>query len=408
MALPPSLQQHLSRIIQLHPAYGDLLAEQGILPHAAVLSELPLLTEERLNTIYYKQEPRTETGLTVYRTSGTSTGIRKSIYYSPEDEEHYRLDKMACYREWLATSTRQIHRAFADVGTGHAASTANAIFGELGMQTESISFSMPIEEHIARINAFKPELLYTMPSILEAIARAAGNPATLGIRKIILVGEMASPAWQANMAARFGIDAHDILDTYGSIEVGAIASYSHQHGVYLFADGIHAETVPAEQLDPRFEPLEDNEGVLVLTSTRRSLFPVIRYVTYDVVRDFRTVEIGGTMRQAFACISKRIGSELKHGEKISLYDIENVVHSFVKDAELRVSVDDNKLTVRIRSKSLHNELLASIQHAIEHTIEAIGQMIEGRMLDRIEVIRVKDDEPFNQGQGSVKSKKLYN
>src|SRR5690606_38703041 len=135
MALPPSLQQHLSRIIQLHPAYGDLLAEQGILPHAAVLSELPLLTEERLNTIYYKQEPRTETGLTVYRTSGTSTGIRKSIYYSPEDEEHYRLDKMACYREWLATSTRQIHRAFADVGTGHAASTANAIFGELGMQT---------------------------------------------------------------------------------------------------------------------------------------------------------------------------------------------------------------------------------------------------------------------------------
>ncbi|AZK48675.1 phenylacetate--CoA ligase family protein [Paenibacillus lentus] len=408
MALPPSLQQHLSHIIQLHPAYGDLLAEQGILPHAAVLSELPLLTEERLNKIYYKQEPRTKTGLTVYRTSGTSTGIRKSIYYSPEDEEHYRLDKIACYRAWLASNSEQIHRAFADVGTGHAASTANTIFGELGMQTESISFSMPIEEHISRINAFKPDLLYTMPSILEAIARAAGNPVSLGIRKIVLVGEMATSAWQANMAARFGIEAHDILDTYGSIEVGAIASYSHPHGVYLFADGIHAETVPAEQLDPHFEPLEEGEGVLVLTSSRRSLFPVIRYVTYDVVRGFRTVEIDGVMRQAFTCISKRIGSELKHGEKISLYDIENVVHTFVKDAELRVSVRDNKLTVHIRSKSLNNELLASIRHAIEHTIEAIGKMIEGRMLDRIEVIRVKEDESFDLGQSSVKSKKLYN
>ncbi|GAA0136945.1 hypothetical protein YSY43_37860 [Paenibacillus sp. YSY-4.3] len=408
MALTPSLQQHLARIIQLHPAYGDLLAELGIQPHTAVLSELPLLTEELLNTIYYKQEPRTETGLTVYRTSGTSTGIRKSIYYSPEDEEHYRIAKMTCYRTWLASSPLQIQRAFSDVGTGHAASTANSIFHELGLQTESISFSRPIEEHIARINAFKPELLYTMPSILEAIARAAGDPASLGIRRIILVGELASPAWQANMAARFGIDAQDILDTVGSIEIGAIASYSHQHGVYLFADGIHAETVRAEQLDPRFEPLADNEGVLVLTSSERSLFPVIRYVTYDVVRDFRTVEIDGTMRQAFTCISKRIGSELKHGEKISLYDIENVVHTFVKDAELRVSVDDNKLTVRIRSDSLNNELLSSIRYAIEHTIEAIGQMIDSRILNRIEVIHVKKSESFHQGQGSVKSKKLYN
>lgn len=405
--LTPSLQQQLARIIQLHPGYGDLLNELGIPPQNTALFGLPLLTEDRLYKIYYQQEPRTEAGLTAYRTSGTSTGIRKTIYYSPEDEKHYRNAKIACYRTWLASSPLRISKAFSDVGTGHAASTANAIFRELGLQTESISFSVPIEEHIAQINAFKPELLYTMPSILEAIARAAQNPAALGIRKIILVGEMASPSWQANMAARFDIGAQDILDTYGSIEVGAIASYSHQHGAYLFGDGIIAETIPSEQLDPGFEPLEDSEGVLVLTSSKRSLFPVIRYVTYDVVRDFRTMEIDGVMRQAFTCISKRIGSELKHGEKISLYDIEHVVHSYVQDAELRVSVSDNKLTVRIRSESLNNELLSSIRHAIEHTIEAIGLMIENHMLDRIEVISVNENESFHQANCSVKSKKLY-
>ncbi len=260
MPLPSSLQQHLTRIVQMHPGYGALLAREGVLPGTAVLSELPLLTAEHLDAIYYNHELGTEKGLSVYHTSGTSTGVRKAIYYSDEDEAHYRMDKMSSYRAWLAAGSLQIRRAFADVGTGHAASTAEAIFRGFGLHTASISFSLPIEEHVTRLESFRPDLLYTMPSILEAIARAAPKPASLGIRKIILVGEIASPAWQANMAARFGIEVCDILDTYGSIEVGAIASYSHEHGVYLFADGIHAETVRAEQLDPRFEPLEDNEA----------------------------------------------------------------------------------------------------------------------------------------------------
>lgn len=402
-----ALLRHLNRMAQHHPRYAELLTAQGVSMHTAALSELPLLTSQRLESIYYGQKARLEPGLTVYRTSGTSTGVSRTITYSPEDESHYRHAKKTCYREWLDATSAQVPicKAFADVGTGHAASTAVDIFAELGLQTRAISFAEPIESHVAQLTSYRPELLYTMPSILEAIARTAAHPASLGIRKIILVGEVASPAWQANMAARFGIEPLDILDTYGSIEVGAIAAYSHRHDAYLFSEGIYAESLPPQQLGTEFDSLAADEGVLVLTSLQRTLFPVIRYVTYDVIRDLHTVVVDGKPRQAFRCIVSRIGSELKHGEKISLYDIENVVHTFVQDAELRVRVRDNKLTVHIRSDLLTDEQLPAIRHGIEHKIPAIGQMIAGRMLERMEVVRLAEHEPW--GQGSVKSKKLF-
>ncbi|MBD2843666.1 hypothetical protein IDH44_00565 [Paenibacillus sp. IB182496] len=402
---PSALRLHLQRLIELHPGYERLIAEQHVQPEAASLAELPLLTAERLERCYYGQAARTDPGLHVYRTSGTSTGVRKAIYYSHGDEAHYRAAKAASYRDWLSANGLQTRRAFIDVGTGHAAATAEAIFAEMGMQTQTVSFALPIETHLAQLHAFRPDLLYTMPSILEAIARQTLRPELLGLCGMILVGELASPAWQVNMAVRFGLPEEAILDTYGSIEVGAIAAYSHACGAYVLADGLYAETVPAELLDPRYEPLEPGEGVLVLTSLERRLFPVVRYVTYDVVRGLRRIELDGKPRQIFSCLSKRIGHEFKHGEKISLYDIENVVHTLVPDAALRVGVRDNRLILRIRSAMLAPELLEDVRDAVEHRIEAIGQMIDNGMLERIEVLPAADDEPW--GRGAVKSKKLY-
>lgn len=403
------LQRQIDRICQLHPWYGTLLAKRKIDPQACELAELPLITSDVLEKHYFTREARTEAGLSVYKTSGTSSGIRKAIYYSEEDDESYIAAKTACFREWLIASgssqQHPIRKALADMGTGHAASTAITIFGRLGLQADSLSFALPIEEHIARLDAFRPELLYTMPSILDAIVSASVNPQQFGIRKIILVGEIAPLAWQSNMAERFGIGLEDILDTYGSIEIGAIASYSHKLNQYVIADGIYAEALPSEQIDDRFEPLQANEAVLVLTSCVRSLFPAIRYVTYDVVRDFQTVVVDGKQRQYFSCISKRIGTDLKHGEKISLYDIESVVHEFVGDAELRVGLRHNKLSVHIQSKSLKDEMLVHIQHAIEHKIDEIGQMIQNRMLEGISVTRAAENEQLERG--AVKSKKIY-
>ncbi|MFF2889775.1 hypothetical protein [Paenibacillus sp. NPDC057967] len=401
------LTDQLRLIARLHPWYEPLLRQSGISlskidSSPPALPELPLITAEVLDRHYYAQAERTESGLSAYRTSGTSTGIRKSIYYSREDDLQYIKAKKASYLNWLGTR-HGIARAMADLGTGHAASTAIAIFHELGIAAEAIPFTAPVEEHVARLTLYRPQLLYTMPSILEAIADALPFPRSLGLRKIILVGELASAEWQTNMAGRFGLDAGDVLDTYGSIEIGAIAAYSHELGRYVLSDDVYGETLSAEALG--YEPLGPGEGVLVLTSFSRSLFPAVRYITYDVVRGFRAEVHQGRMIHTFACITKRIGPELKHGEKISLYDIEEVVNRHLEDATLRVQVESNKLKLYIKSNRLDESVASAIQHDIEHRIGDIGMMIRNRLLQGIEVIHVSERDQLPAG--AVKAKKLY-
>ncbi|RJX40102.1 hypothetical protein D3P09_12080 [Paenibacillus pinisoli] len=401
------LNDQLRHIARLHPWYEPLLRLSGITlseidRSPPALSQLPLIDTEALERHYYGQAERTESGLSVYRTSGTSTGIRKAIYYSPEDDRRYIEAKTASYLNWLGND-HGITRAMADLGTGHAASTAIAIFRDLGIEAEAIPFTAPVEEHVARLALYGPQLLYTMPSILEAIADAHPSPRSLRIRKIILVGELASAEWQANMAARFGIGASDVLDTYGSIEVGAIAAFSHELGRYVLSEDVYGESLPGEMLG--YGPLGPGEGVLVLTSFSRTLFPAVRYVTCDVVRDFRIMAHEGRTLHTFACITKRIGPELKHGEKISLYDIEEAVNRHLRDALLRVRVESNKLRLYIKSSQLDERTAAAIRYDVEHQIGDIGMMIRNRLLQGIEVIHVSGRDQLPAG--AVKAKKLY-
>ncbi|MBW5447508.1 AMP-binding protein [Cohnella sp. CFH 77786] len=385
-----------------YPWYARLLDEAGGLPLP------PLLTAGLLEKHYYAAPPDPALGLPLhsYSTSGTSTGKRKTIYYSEEDERWYVDIKAQMFLSWLIAGGVPIHRALADMGTGHAAGTALDVFYRMGVQGESVSFELPVERHLEKIDQFRPDLLYTMPSILDRIVRAAGRPERFGVRKIILVGEIAPPSWQKKIAERFGIAPADILDTYGSIEIGTIASYSHELGRYLVAEGLHAECVGTEALEEGFEPLPPGEGVLVLTSFVRGAFPAVRYVTYDVVRDFRTEIIGGVPRHSFEGIVKRIGPELKHGEKISLYDIEEAVRQFSDDAEIRVEIDGRKLAVRLRSPSLKSRQLPAIRRGIESRIPEIGAMIRGGLLDGIEVSLAPAGETEKEPK-SIKTRKIH-
>lgn len=135
------------------------------------------------------------------------------------------------------------------------------------------------------------------------------------------------------------------------------------------------------------------------------MMPAIRFVTYDVVRDFRPVMIGGVEKQSFASIVKRVGRELKHGEKISLYDIEQVVYRHIEDAIIRVKVRNNALTIYIKSKSALNSTAPAIREEIRECIPEIGMMIRNHLLDDIEVFIVANGETLESGQ--VKNKKLY-
>jgi cysteine synthase A/phenylacetate-CoA ligase len=274
------------------------------------------------------------------------------------------------------------------------------------MEVRSVSFSLPIEQHIRQLSGFKPEVLYTMPSILDRILQASGDSKSFGIRHVVLVGETASPGWIRSTAERLGIGIDRITDTYGSIEIGTIAYYSHEYGRYLVTEGLYAEGIGAEQLGDGFDPLPDEEKVLVLTSSERECFPALRYVTYDVVRDLRPVLVGGKLRQSFQSIVKRIGPDLKHGEKISIYDIEQIVYRHITDASLRVKIAGNELIVQVIGPDSDIGQLADIQRDIENCIPEIGVMIGAGILNRIQVCGGLLTDVNEQGAGPVKHKKI--
>lgn len=71
------LQDKVNVVIEVFPWYKELIGEEGIEYN---LSNLPLMTSKMLETYYYN-EPVDPT-LMVYRTSGTSTGLRKAIRFS--------------------------------------------------------------------------------------------------------------------------------------------------------------------------------------------------------------------------------------------------------------------------------------------------------------------------------------
>ncbi|WP_246067417.1 CoF synthetase [Paenibacillus koleovorans] len=408
------LSDLLERRREQFPWYEEWSARRGVtIGETSTLEELPLITAPVLEAYYYTDSNPLagQEGLNRYRTSGTSSGRRKTIFYSPADEEAYLRVKLDVYRTILGGEdgiTIPYRTALSDVGTGHAEATAVAVFRELGMEVRSLSFQEPIERHIERLVAFRPEVLYTMPSILERILLASPETASAyGIRHVILVGEIASPGWMQRAAERLGITADNITDTYGSIEIGTIAYLDHRLGRYLFTEGIVAEGIGAEQISWEFDRLTDPlEQVLVLTSTVRETFPALRFVTYDVVRDLRPVEVDGVQRMSFQSIAKRIGAELKHGEKISLYDIEEAVFRHVEGAHIRVVVQGRALGVHVDvpGARLEPALLERIRDEIEHRIPEIGMMIRAGILDRIRLYSGKIDD--TQFHGAVKSKKI--
>jgi len=372
------------------------------------LEDLPLLTSTILDDHYYIPDHPFEQrhDLHRYQTSGTSRNLRKNIYYSKQDEDNYIRIKTDVLNGIL--NAYPSTRALVDMGTGHAAATAEVIFRRLGLEVETVSFQLPIEQHLDRLASFRPDVLYTMPSILDRILIASDDPSTYGICKVILVGEVASLSWQQRVAERLGLEKEDITDTYGSIEIGTIARYQHDVERYIVVDGIVAEGLtPVELCIHGFE-LADDERVLVLTSTVRETFPAIRFVTYDVVRDFRSVIVDGQWRQSFQSIVRRIGSELKHGEKISIYDIENVVYSHVQEANIKVLTSNNLLTIQIITKSepVDSLVLQVIQHDISHRIPEIGTMIQNGLLEEIQVTHAIYDD--SQHRNTIKLKRIYN
>lgn len=349
-------------------------------------ARLPLIDEALLTEHYYEADHPHLTGCAVFHTSGTSTGARKKILYSPQDDAQYVNRRREIFSRFLSPDCRT---ACSDLGTGHAASSAEQIFRALGLEYFHIDFRRPVEEHVKLLNRHQPDILFTMPMILERIIH--GGNLRFNPKKIITVGDIASQAWKQSIVAYFGLERSDLLDVVGSIEVGSIAYECFDCGCYHFDEHIIPETFKPSELYEGFEHPGDAE-ILVLTSLSRSVFPAVRFVTNDLIEGFKTRECGGREVFVFEKIVGRAGSELKNGEKISLYDINEAVNTYLSGSRFEVQKDDGRIVIRVCSPGYTAELAAQIKSHIKKLNPDVAQMIASSLAEDIEIRRATIDE----------------
>ncbi|WP_299537349.1 hypothetical protein [uncultured Streptomyces sp.] len=377
---------------QRFPWYRELLLRRGVLG-SGDLSRLPVIGTGLLGAHYYTAEHPQMPDASAYHTSGTSGGQRKRILYSPADDDAYVAHRRLLFGEF----TRSVPRgsvAVADLGTGHAAASARRVFLELGFTAYDIDFTRPVDEHIDKLNAWRPDVFFTMPMILDKLLQARPG-LDIRPRKIMVVGDVAPLAWRAHIAARFGLRTEDVLDVFGSIEVGAIAHSCAETGLYHFHDHIVPEVVPPEKLahlteDDRVPSHQEGSGALLLTSLARRYFPAVRYMTGDAITGLRRVRHDGREVFAFERIDGRLAGDLKHGERVSNHDLAQVMAENFPGRPFEAS-DEDGLIISVVADRVGDDQIAAVRAAVDRLAPDVAQMIASGLVGPVRVKAVPLD-----------------
>jgi hypothetical protein len=326
--------------------------------------EPPILTEEVLAATYYASAP--PAGEAVYATSGTTGGRPKLVGWPARDHERYVEARSNLFRTVIG---EECATACADLGTGHAQASAREIFDRLGLDAFDIDVKTPVAEHVAQLRECTPDLLYTMPAILERIC-GAGGPG-YAPKWIVVLGDVAPRPWRDAMAARLGMQRGHIVDVFGSIEIGAIGYSDDVNERYLFHEHIVPELLP--------------DGGLALTSLERDGFPAVRYSSGDVVRGVREVCVDGRVRWAYDEHLGRSGTEIKHGEMLSLPLIAGCVASVAPGGEWSVERRGLEVVICLDEHTFNDEVAQRLRVCVRAAHPAVDAMIASGLVGDIAV-----------------------
>jgi phenylacetate-CoA ligase len=306
---------------------------------ATGFDDLAFLDHQRARSWY----GRVVTGSRSFSSTGTS-GYPKRIAWTPDEDAWYVGDKQDLFAPWLNGRAR----GFISLAVGHNAGCAASVLGNLGLEVHDAGLSA-LADQCAAITAFAPDVLYCSPSILENLLadldRRGQRPTS--VRRIITNGEVLFPSARARAASFFGIGQADVMDTYGSTEIGTIAYSCGNCGAFHFMDGLYPEAAPAglAHSEDDLVGVGSDAVVLAVSSVKRTSFPVVRFVTYDVVRGLRRSVCGGAPRFSFDRILGRCDDVLNYGELFSTYELGDLIGSQLPAARWCVFNPRNDLTI---------------------------------------------------------------
>jgi phenylacetate-coenzyme A ligase PaaK-like adenylate-forming protein len=278
-----------------------------------------------------------------FSSTGTS-GYPKRVAWTPDEDAWYVGEKQDLFAPWL----KGCARGFISLAVGHNAGSARSVLESLGLEVHDAGLSA-LADQCAVITEFAPDVLYCSPSILDnllvGLHRRGERPAS--VRRIITNGEVLFPSARARAESYFGIGQAGVMDTYGSTEIGTIAYSCGDCAAFHFMDGLYPEAAPAElaHSEDDLVGVGSDTVVLVVSSVKRTSFPVVRFVTYDVVRGLRRSVCGGVRRFTCDRILGRCDDVLNYGELFSSYDLGDLIGSHLPGARWFVFNPRNDLTI---------------------------------------------------------------
>lgn len=222
----------------------------------------------------------------VWSSSGSS-GVPGLFVHDRQSLDVY--DALVGYQFQSASRTRRLAWGFAQGGRsamvvatgGHFASVATAVRMQREnplLSTRVFPVTLPIEQLVAELNAYRPSFLSTYPTAMSVLAqeRAAGR---LHIDPIALWtgGECLSEAARAAIESAFGCA---VTNEYGASECLSIAFGCDEGWLHLNADWVMLEPVDREH---RPTPPGQPSHTVLLTNLANRVQPLIRYDIGDSV-----------------------------------------------------------------------------------------------------------------------------
>ncbi|GAA0897707.1 MULTISPECIES: phenylacetate--CoA ligase family protein [Streptomyces violaceusniger group] len=274
----------------------------------------------------------------------------------------------------LAFASYDLDRALEQAGAGVVA-------------VGTLSRVCPFERMVEMMWRVGPTGLVCTPSralrLYDMLADSGRDPAEVGLRTFLYVGETCSPAKLAKIADLWGVR---LSNAYGSTETNSLGLVCAAGSLHLTEDRHLFEVLDPETT----EPVPDGTaGELVLTTLVSRAMPLLRYRTGDYVTVSGEPCVCGSPNRVLAHHG-RVGEQLVHGgRRINKLALEEVVLSTEGTGLYwAAGITDDGLVVKVETENGDpGGLCAAVTRRVE---DAFGLRPAVSPIDRAQVRQAMD------------------
>ncbi|TCO13880.1 putative adenylate-forming enzyme [Kribbella steppae] len=334
--------------------------------------------------------------LGVYRVVATagSTG-RRGVFVADREEWRTFLAGLLRVNEYMGLRPHLPRRRVATVAAASSVHVTYRMSRSLDFGAHRVlrlDATAPIEDLVGRLNAFRPEFLYSYPSVLGLLAteRAAGrlriDPTT-----IVSSGETHTDETVRAVRAVWDVPWYQI---YGTTEVPMLGAHCSEHtGVHLFEDLAIVEVVDGNN---RPVPAGQRGQRVLVTNLVNRTQPLIRYVVTDLATAAAQPCPCG---RPFAVLSSLDGrsDDVLHlptagGGDVAVHPLalRSAMATVADLSQYRILHERTRLTVSatLRADAAPELAVAAITDRLSAKLAALG--VEGIKLDVRLVPRIED------------------